>query len=165
MLSSERKKELKEMSRMKFRHHRERRSRHILSAPFIYGMVIPLVILDVFLEAYHRVCFPLYGIPRLDRSHYIRIDRHKLAYLRGFEKVNCTYCGYANGLLRYATIIAAETERYWCGIKHSPTKNFVEPKHHRDFLPYGDEDALVKFISREDFFQEEGDSITITEKG
>lgn len=150
---------------MKFRHHNERRVQHIFSSPFIYGMIVPLVFLDVFLESYHRICFPLYGISPIDRSRYIRIDRHKLSYLRGFEKLNCTYCGYANGLLRYATVIAAETERYWCGIKHFPEKDFIEPQHHKDFIPYGDREALLEFISQKDLSQEEAEHRPMVERG
>ena len=35
--------------------------------------------------------------------------------------------------------IASETERYWCSIKHKENPNFIEPKHHKDFVEYDDE--------------------------
>jgi hypothetical protein len=52
------------------------------------------------------------------------------------------YCGYANGLLHYASAIAGETEKYFCGIKHQSDPNFIEPPHHKNFVKYGDEEAF-----------------------
>lgn len=108
---------------------------HIFTAPFIYSLIIPFVILDIFLEAYHRVCFPVYSIPYVKRSAYIRIDRHKLSFLSPIEKVHCMYCGYCNGLIHYAAQIAGATETYWCSIHHEHTEGFQAPEHHQDFLP------------------------------
>jgi hypothetical protein len=111
-------------------------------------MIIPLVILDVFIEVYHHICFPLYGIPLVKRSNYIKIDRHKLEYLTPMEKIDCAYCGYANGLLHYSAEIAGRTEKYWCGIKHKEEKDFVPPKHHENFVEYGDRGAFEKRYPR-----------------
>ncbi len=119
--------------------------RYTLSAPFIYAMIVPAVFLDVCLEIYHRICFVLYKLPYVKRSEYIKIDRHKLSYLPWYDKINCTYCGYVNGLFAYAVKIAGETEKYWCAIKHKNIPNFKEPPHQKDFLPYGDAEALKKF--------------------
>lgn len=129
---------------MEYKRHPERFLRHLISAPFIYAMIFPLIFLDIFIEIYHHVCFRLYGIQLVKRKNYIRIDRHKLKYLNFLEKINCAYCGYANGLMNYASAIAAETEKYWCGIKHKKHRGFVEPKHHKDFLKYGDEKSFRK---------------------
>ena len=104
-------------------------------------MILPLLTFDVCLEIYHQICFRLYRIELVKRSEYIKIDRHKLKYLNWFDKINCAYCGYANGLMHYASIIAGETEKYWCGIKHQKDPNFIQPKHHSNFLTYGDEKA------------------------
>jgi hypothetical protein len=112
--------------------------------PVIYSMIIPIVILDIWIEIYHRICFAAYDIPYIKRGKYIRIDRQKLKYLNFFEKFNCMYCGYANGLLHYSSVIAGETEKYWCGIKHQLEEEFCEPEHHKEFIPYGDEDAYRK---------------------
>ncbi len=122
--------------------------RHVLSAPFIYAQIIPLVVFDVFLEMYHRICFPLYGLPCVRRCDYIRIDRHKLSYLRWYEKINCAYCGYANGWMHYASVIASETEIYWCGIMHKKYNGFKPPEHHKDFLPYDDKKAFEEFVNK-----------------
>lgn len=115
--------------------------RHCLSGPFILMMIVPLVILDIMMEIYHRIDFPLYGIKTIKRSDYIKIDRQKLSYLGTIDKIWCTYCGYANGLLNYCVQIAGATEKYWCGIKHKPSADFHEPAHHKDFLEYGDKEA------------------------
>jgi len=99
-------------------------------------MLIPIGLADFFLEIYHRICFPLYGIKYVNRKHYIRLDRHKLEYLSFFDKINCTYCAYANGLAAYMVAIGGKTEEYWCGIKHKPHKNYHEPEHHKNFAEY-----------------------------
>lgn len=126
---------------MEYKKHKERQWRHIISIPFIWMMIFPLVLFDIFLEIYHRICFRLYGIPIVNRKFYIRIDRQKLSYLKWYDKINCAYCGYANGLMAYGVKIAGDTEKYWCGIKHVPGNGFKEPAHHKDFLKYGDEKA------------------------
>lgn len=130
---------------MEFRQYKgswEMRIRYGISMPFIFGMLVPLIFLDLCLELYHRVSFWCYKIPYIERAQYVRIDRHKLSYLRWFEKVFCLYCGYANGLLPYAAAIAARTETYWCPIRHKEGAPFVPPAHHAEFVPYGDEQAL-----------------------
>ncbi len=106
-------------------------------------MIVPLVVLDACLELYHQVTFRLLDIPRVPRWDYIRVDRHKLSYLTPSQRFFCAYCGYANGLLRYAARIAAESETYWCAIMHktTPGDSFKVPEHHANFLPYGDEAA------------------------
>jgi len=118
--------------------------RHFVAAPFIWMMIIPLVILDIYIEIYHHICFPLYRIPLVQRSKYIKIDRHKLTYLTPMDKIDCIYCGYANGLMQYASEIAGRTEKYWCAIKHKKSVGFLQPKHHKDFVDYGDEIAYEK---------------------
>ncbi len=133
---------------MDFKKDHGKSFRYFISMPFIYVMIVPLLILDFFLEIYHRVCFPLYGLEKVSRRNYIMVDRHKLRYLSFMERFNCAYCGYANGLLHYASIIAARTEKYWCGIKHSSREGFVPPAHHKFFLPYGDENAFIDFLRK-----------------
>lgn len=115
--------------------------RHALSFPFIWMMLFPISIADLFLEIYHRICFPLYGIPYVKRKKYIHLDRHRLEYLSFFDKINCTYCAYANGLAAYMVAIAGKTEEYWCGIKHKQSKDYKEPEHHKNFAKYGDKKA------------------------
>ena len=57
---------------------------------------------------------PLVIAATLACQAYFAIDRHKLAYLHGIEKVNCTFFSYANGLIAYLHEAAARTEQYLC---------------------------------------------------
>jgi hypothetical protein len=116
---------------------RQTRPMVVLTAPVIYAMIVPFVLLDVFVSIYQAVCFPVYGIPRVRRADHIRIDRHHLQYLNGLQKLNCVYCGYCNGLIAYVREIAGRTEAYWCPIKHAAR---VEGRHghYAGFLDYGD---------------------------
>ena len=108
--------------------------RNIVSAPFIYMMIVPFLLLDLFLLVYQSVCFPLYGIPKVKRSNYVIIDRHHLGYLNAVERLNCAYCGYVDGLLAYTRQIVSRTEMYWCPIKHART--VLDP--HRRYARFAD---------------------------
>ncbi len=125
--------------------------RHLLSIPFIYAMIIPLIIMDIFITLYHWVAFPLYRIPRVKRQDYINYDRKYLNYLNSIQKVNCLYCSYANGFIAYAQEIAARTERYWCPLKAAKRPKF----HHewyKDFADYGNpKEWNKKFIDAKAF--------------
>lgn len=109
----------------------------LLTAPVVYSLLLPFVLLDLSVTLYQSICFRVYGIARVPRRRYFAIDRHKLAYLNGIEKVNCTYCSYANGLIAYVREVAARTEQYWCPIKHARR---VPSQHNRYglFFEYGD---------------------------
>jgi hypothetical protein len=65
------------------------------------------------------------------------LDRHQLGYLNAIERFHCDYCGYANGLLAYATEISARTEQYFCPVKHA-SKVLGAHEHYVRFLDYGD---------------------------
>lgn len=113
------------------------RVRDIALAPLIYAMLLPLVLLDLTLALYQGIYFRAYGIQRAARSDYIVIDRHQLAYLNGIEKINCVYCGYANGLFSLAREVGARTERYWCPVKHAQRIRDPHNQYHQ-FFEYGD---------------------------
>lgn len=49
------------------------RPRNIISAPFIYGMIIPFVFFDLCLTFYQCVCFPLYRMGKVKRHIYISL--------------------------------------------------------------------------------------------
>ncbi|MFM2374288.1 MAG: hypothetical protein RLZZ234_283 [Candidatus Parcubacteria bacterium] len=106
-------------------------------------MIIPVVFADVVLELVHRIVFPIYGIERVRRSDYIRIiDRGKLPYLSFPEKLGCMYCGYVNGWLHYASVIAGRTETYFCAVAHLEERGYIPSEHEQSFAKYGDEAAL-----------------------
>lgn len=112
--------------------------RHLLSGPLLLSGVVVIPIVDLWLETYHRVCFPLYGLKYIKRSKYIKVDRHKLSKLSLTEKFGCIYCGYANGWVIYAAKILQRTESYWCGIMHKKSNNYESPGHQKEFMSYED---------------------------
>lgn len=109
----------------------------LLSAPIIYSLLVPFGVLDLWVTTYQWVCFPVYGIARVPRRPYFVLDRHRLAYLNGIEKVHCTFCSYANGLIAYVREVAARTEQYWCPIKHASLILAPHSRYH-EFFDYGD---------------------------
>lgn len=114
-----------------------------LTAPVIYSMIVPLLLLDFCLKVYQLTCFPVYGIARVKRSDYISFDHRHLAYLNIIEKVNCLYCSYGNGLIAYSTEIFARTEQYFCPIKHAQ-KILGKHARYQYFIDYGEADELHK---------------------
>ena len=112
-----------------------------ITAPFIYMLILPLMLLDMFVTTYQAVCFPVYGLKKVQRRDYITLDRHHLAYLNALEKLNCAYCSYANGVIAYVREIASRTEGYWCPIKHARKVAGVHG-HYREFADYGDAAAF-----------------------
>jgi len=120
--------------------------KHLMTAPIIYSLIIPLCLLDLMVSIYQQICFRAYGIDRVKRQEYFVIDRQHLAYLNLLEKFNCVYCGYANGLIEYTREISARTEQYWCPIKHA--RRTPDPHHMvENFADYGDASVYRKRLS------------------
>jgi hypothetical protein len=119
----------------------------ILTAPVIYSLIIPVVLLDLFVAMYQTACFPVYGIPRVRRSDYLAFDREQLAYLNALEKLNCWYCAYANGVFAYVREVSSRTEQYWCPIKHARRVLGVHARY-GSFVDYGDGDAYRHELER-----------------
>ena len=120
-----------------------RHVRYILSIPFIYGMIIPSIILDIFLTIYQWITFPLYSIPIVRRSEFISYDRRFLDYLNILEKINCLYCSYVNGVFAYAVEVGSRTERFWCPLKSAHKPRFTHGWY-KEFADYGDPDDWRK---------------------
>jgi hypothetical protein len=116
------------------------RPQNLITGPIIYGMVIPLLMLDFFVSFYQWTCFPIYGISKVRRSDYLVFDRRHLGYLNFIEKFHCTYCEYGNGLMGYMTEILARTEQYFCPIKHARKILGTHARYNR-FLDFGEADA------------------------
>lgn len=110
---------------------------NILTAPFIWFILIPTLFLDLSVTIFQAVCFRAYGIPRVKRGRYIIMDHQSLAYLNLIEKLNCMYCSYVNGLIAYIREIAGRTEQYWCPIKHARPQASMHSRYGK-FLEYGD---------------------------
>ena len=116
------------------------RPQNLLTGPLIYGMALPLLMLDLCVSVYQWACFPIYGIAKVRRRDYLVFDRHQLGYLNLIEKFHCTYCEYGNGLMAYMTEILARTEQYFCPIKHA-RKVLGSHARTQRFLAYGDAQA------------------------
>jgi hypothetical protein len=113
----------------------------VLTAPVIYSLLIPVVLLDLFVLMYQAVCFPVYKIPKVRRRDYLIFDRHHLAYLNVIEKINCAYCSYCNGAIAFAREVASRTEVYWCPIKHARRVLGPHP-HYHGFADFGDAEGF-----------------------
>lgn len=117
----------------------------LLTAPVIYALIVPFVLLDLFVSAYQAICFPVYGIEKVRRHDYIAIDRQHLAYLNGLQKLNCVYCGYCNGLIQFVREVAGRTEAHWCPIKHA-RRIEASHAHYPDFSDFGDAEAFQAWL-------------------
>jgi hypothetical protein len=113
------------------------RPQNLITGPIIYGMIVPLAILDLFVSFYQATCFPIYGVPKARRGDYIVFDRQKLEYLNFIEKFHCTYCAYGAGLIAYVGEIVSRTEQYFCPIKHAHKILGTHSRYAR-FLDYGE---------------------------
>jgi hypothetical protein len=120
--------------------------RHMLSAPFIYAVIVPLVLLDLFVSLYQLVCFPLYRIARVRRRDFFVYDRAHLAYLNALERFNCRYCAYATGLIGYCREVIGRTEQYWCPIKHARRVSQAH-EHYHGFVDFGNADGYRKELA------------------
>ena len=113
----------------------------VLTAPVIYSLLIPVLLVDLWVMAYQAICFPLYRIPKVRRRDYLIFDRHHLAYLNIIEKINCAYCSYANGAIAFVREVSSRTEVYWCPIKHA--RRILGPHpHYQGFANFGDAEGF-----------------------
>lgn len=155
IFSKEQKLENKKKKRSFWQTTKSTTFREYLSIPFIYSMMIPAVILDLFLFMYQQTAMRLYRIPLVRRSDYITLERKHLDYLNWVEKLNCIYCSYVNWLFAYAVEIAWRTEKYWCPIKHAK-KMTSSHNWEKYFADYGDADWFKEvFRKNQEFYQDE----------
>ncbi len=120
-----------------YRYLRSSEISYVLTAPIIYAVIVPALVLDLFVTLYQQINFRVYHIPLVKRSEYIVFDRQYLAYLNIIEKINCLYCSYFNGLMAYTVEVAARTEQFWCPIKHAK-KIAYRHRYYDRFVAYGD---------------------------
>jgi len=137
----------------------------LLVSPAIYGLIVPIALLDLAVSLYQRVCFPVWGMARVKRADYVILDRHRLAYLNGIEKLNCLYCGYANGVIAYTRDVAARTEQYWCPIRHALRVRSPHPRY-RNFVDYGDAESYrARLETLRDAVRKEGKAAAAAPEG
>jgi len=115
--------------------------KNIISSPFIWSVILPVLLLDLTVSIYQAVCFPIYGIPKVKHSDYIVFDRQLLNYLNLMEKINCGYCSYFNGAIAYIQEVAARTEQYWCPIKYAKKVSTLHSRY-QHFIDYGDAESF-----------------------
>ena len=118
----------------------------VLSSPFVCGLIIPLVLLDISVSLFQAVCFPAFDIQKVRRSDYLVFDHRNLAYLNALEKLNCAYCSYANGIIAFFREVAGRAEQHWCPIKHARRILAAHP-HYAEFVDYGDAPTYRKLLS------------------
>ncbi|MDR3508589.1 MAG: hypothetical protein P4L64_11875 [Caulobacteraceae bacterium] len=123
----------------------------VVTAPVIYSLIAPMLIMDAWVSLYQAICFRAYHIPQVRRSDYLAFDRRHLRYLNVIEAINCQFCAYANGVIAYVREVSSRTEQYWCPIKHA--LKIADPhQRYYDFLEFGDADGyrgrLDEFRSR-----------------
>ena len=97
-----------------------------------YACLVPLMLVDIFVWQFQNIYFRIAEIPRIDRKKYVILDRYRLWKLTLFQKINCLYCEYANGVVGYAKAVVNQMELYSCAIKHAAHP--LGQEHQRDFL-------------------------------
>lgn len=108
----------------------------VITAPVIYALLLPILLLDLCITIYQHICFRAYGLARVRRGDYFVYDRTHLAYLNLIEKINCAYCSYGNGVMAYGREVVARTEQYWCPIKHARKIMGAHP-YYTGFVDFG----------------------------
>lgn len=93
--------------------------RNVVTAPLIYPLLLPLLLVDLSVTLYQGLCFPLYRVAWGRRRDHMVFERTHLGYLNLIEKLNGAYGSYANGLSSYVREVVARTQQYWCPIKHA----------------------------------------------
>lgn len=117
----------------------------VLTAPLIYSLILPILLLDLWATIYQHICFRVYGVARVRRSDFVQLDRQMLPYLDAVGKVYCAYCGYSNGVIAYAREIASRSEQYWCPIKHATLPSDVHERY-MTFADFGDQDDYLNKV-------------------
>jgi len=94
-------------------------------------------LIDIFIWLFQNIYFRVFEIPLIHRKKYVVLDRYKLWKLTFWQRFNCFYCEYANGVVAFAKAVVNQMELYSCAIKHD---------HH----PLG-QDHQKNFFERKDF--------------
>lgn len=94
---------------------------NLLAAIAIYSCFFPIAFLDFSMILYQSIYFRIVRIPLLPRKEYVVIERWRLPKLTIWQRFNCIYCDYANGVMAWAKDIIGWTEIHSCAIKNSTT--------------------------------------------
>jgi hypothetical protein len=95
-------------------------------AALTYVMVIPVLIAHCSGWLFEQIYFRILKIPMVPFSEHVTFDRWKLKHLNLFQRFNCAYCDYVNGLASWLKAVVNRTELYSCAIKHSSKRSGQE---------------------------------------
>jgi len=72
----------------------------------MYTCIPPLIVMHLTscVGIYQWMMRPLLGTPRVRWADYVIIDRHRIEGLSAFDRFNCMFCGYDNGLCTMANV-------------------------------------------------------------
>jgi hypothetical protein len=102
-----------------------------LAAWLLYLALPAVIFIDIILILGNHIIFPLVGIPKINRSDYIKpFSRSKLMNVSIWYKLGCIYCSYTNGVAYYFQVIAMKIEFLYCPWKQ---KDKTKISHHRFF--------------------------------
>jgi len=130
--------------------HKRGRWPLVFTAPFIYGMVIPLLFIDICTTIYQSVCFPIYGIPKVSRKKYVSA-KHRGMGTRLLDRFHCAYCTYANSVAAYLRAVLIETEKYWCPIKYTLRSGVKVPHPQTGYAEEGDVEGLKEALKKTEY--------------
>jgi hypothetical protein len=73
--------------------------RTALGGGLMYVSVLEFIFLHLttIVVLYRWLLAPAFGLKRLRIRDYMLLDRSRIAGMRAFDKLNCEFCGYANG--------------------------------------------------------------------
>jgi len=85
--------------------------RTVIGAFSMYLCIPTLIVshLTSSLIFYQWIVRPLFGTRRLEWKNFIIIDRHRIEGIPAFDRFNCMFCGYANGV---CTLINKELDQF-----------------------------------------------------
>lgn len=97
----------------------------------INSMIFLVVVVDLATWLYQEIYFTINDIPKIKRSQYVIMTRHKLKGLNASQKWSCWYCEYVNSVVAWVKAVTNQTEIYSCGIKYS--HHFPGQQYQEDF--------------------------------
>lgn len=104
----------------------------IIATVSTYACLLPLIFLDISLWQFQNIYFRIMEIPLIERKKYVILDRFRLGKLSIWQRINCLYCEYANGIVGYSKAVVNQMELYSCAIKHAAHP--LGQEHQKDFF-------------------------------
>jgi len=115
----------------------------LITVPILYLGIFVFALFDLFVMVYQYTCFRVYKIPIVQRSENFRFNKKELAELNLIQTINYLGISYTGGVIALARKVFAETERYWCPIKHAK-KMLGYHDLYDEFAEYGNAEEFFK---------------------